>query len=216
MIKTKEMINRISDYKPDIINDQTIRTILNLGGPSENFIENNFISEILTSEGREDFVKYFEGLGLVNDPNVIFLSSQHHYYYDDEEMKNVRIVINLKELNQIKQIKSFLHSIFHILSPKSNFIGCFVDNKKVNGYELKTSSSPYQTKVSVDEVENGIVSQIPFLNMLYSLMDSRTNKFMSTASVTLMLEDLGFIVLDMKEINGMTYFHTQKVGSPDN
>jgi hypothetical protein len=216
MTKTKEMRNRISIYEPDIINNQTIRSLINLGGTSNNLVETNFVSEILTAEGREDFVKYFEGLGLANDPNVIFLSSQHHYYYDAEEMKNVKTVINLKELNQIKQIKSFLRSIFHILTPKSHFIGCFVDNKKVNGYELKTSSSLYQTKISFDEVENGIVSQIPFLNMLYSIMDSRTNKFMSDGSVSLMLEDHGFKVLDMKEINGLTYFHAQKVGSSDN
>jgi hypothetical protein len=216
MTKTKEMRNRISIYEPDIINDQTIRSFINLGGASNDLTKKYVVSEILASEDREDFVKYFEGLGLANDPNVIFLSSQHHYYYDAEEMKNVITVINLKELNQIKQIKSFLHSIFHILPLKSNFIGCFVDNKKVNGYELKTSSSSYQTKVSSEEVENGIFSQIPFLNMLYSLMDSRTNKFMSSRSVSIMLEDHGFKVLDMKEINGLTYFHAQKVGSADN
>lgn len=216
MLKTKEMRNRISLSKPDIINDQEIRSLINLGATSNNLVEKNFISEILTAEGCEDFLRYIDELGLTKDPNVILLSSQHHYYYDAEEMNNVKTVINLKELNQIKEIKSLLHSIFHTLPQKTNFIGCFVDNNKVNGYELKTSSSPYQKKISSDEVENGIVSQIPFLNMLYSFMDSRTNKFMSGSSVSLMLEDHGFKVLDMKEINGITYFHAQKIGSGEN
>ena len=101
MTKTEEMRNRISIIEPDVIKDKEIRSLLNLGGASNNLVENNFVSEILTAEGREDFVKYFEGLGLAKDPNVIFLSSQHHYYYDAEEMKNVKTVINLKEMNQI-------------------------------------------------------------------------------------------------------------------
>ena len=210
------MRNKIEVYEQDIANDQKIRSLINLGGTTNNIVENNFVSEILSAEGREDFVQYIYGVGLGKDPNVIFLSSQHHYYYDADEMKNVKTVINLKELNQIKQLKSFLHSIFHILPQKSNFIGCFVDNKKVNGFELKPNSSATQTRISFDEVENGIVSHIPFLNMLYSLMDSRTNKFMSGSSVSLMLEEHGFKVLDMKEINGLTYFHSQKTASAEN
>jgi hypothetical protein len=216
MLKSVKMRNKIEVYEPDITNDQKIRSLINPGGSTGNLAENNFVSEILSAEGHDDFISYIHVRGLGKDPNVIFLSSQHHYYYDAEEMKNVKTVINLKELNQIKQLKSFLHSIFHILPQKSNFMGCFVDNKKVNGFELKSNSSSYQTRISFDEVENGIVSQIPFLNMLYSLMDSRTNKYMSGRSVSLMLEDNGFKVLDMKEINGLTYFHAQKTGSAEN
>jgi hypothetical protein len=215
-LNTKEMRNRITVNEPDVINNQNVNSLINLSGASKNLVENNFVSEILAAEGREDFVNYIQGLGLDKDPDVIFLSSLHHYYYDAEEMKNVKTVINLKELNQVKQIKSFLHSIFHILPQKSNFIGCFVDNKKVNAYEIKNNSSSCQGMISSDEVENGIVSHIPFLNMLYSLMDSKTNKFMSGSSVSLMLEEYGFKVLNMKEINGLTYFHSQKVGSAAN
>jgi hypothetical protein len=34
---------------------------------------------------------------------------------------------------------------------------------------------------------------------------------MSERSVTLLLEDFGFRVLDMTEFNGLTFFHSQKV-----
>jgi hypothetical protein len=52
--------------------------------------------------------------------------------------------------------------------------------------------------------------------MLYSLMDSKTNKYMSGRIVTLLLEDHGFKVLDMTELNGLTYFCAQKVKSDEN
>ncbi|MEI6047970.1 MAG: hypothetical protein WCS03_03660 [Bacteroidota bacterium] len=205
------MRNRITIYEPDIINNQKINAFVSLRSSSTLLNENNPVYKILTAEGHEDFFNYIKALGLSNDKNLVLLSSVHHYYYDAEEMKNVKTVINLKEINQIKQIKSFLHSIIHILPNKSNFIGCFVDNEKINGYELRNSSYLYQNKKSLEAIENDIVSRNPFLNMVYSIMDSKTNKYMSRSSVSLLLEDHGFKVKDMTEINGLTYFHSQKV-----
>jgi len=216
MLTTFKMRNRIEIFEPDVINNQRINTLFELTDTSIGLAENNPVFEILTAEGCENFVNYIEWLGLAKDPNLVVLSSQHHYYYDAEEMKNVKTVINLKELNQIKQINSFLHSIFHILPQKSNFIGCFVDNKKINGYVIRNNSSSYHNKRSFDAIENGIVSRIPFLNMLYSFMDSRTNKYMSGTSVSLLLEDHGFKVLDMTELNGLTYFCAQRLRTADN
>lgn len=194
----------------DIINNQRINTLINLRNTLTDLIKSNPVYEILNAEGCEDFANYIEWLGLHKDPNLIILSSWQHYYYDAEEMKNVKTVVNLKELNQIKQINSFIHSIFHILPQKSYFIGCFVDNKKINGYALKNNSSSYHTRRNFDALENGIVSRIPFLNMLYSMMDSKTNKYMSGRNVSLLLENHGFKVLDMTELNGLTYFCAQR------
>ena len=210
------MRNSIAIKEPDIINNQRINPYINPGDTPLSLVKNNLVFEILTAEGCENFVNYIEWLGLAKDSDLVVLSSQHHYYYDAEEMKNVKTVINLKELNQIKQINSFLHSIFHILPQKSNFIGCFVDNKKQNGFVLRNNSSDYHSKRNSDAIENGIVSRIPFLNMIFSMMDSKTNKYMSGTSVTFLLEAHGFKVLDMTELDGIIYFCAQKVRTADN
>ncbi len=59
-------------------------------------------------------------------------------------------------------------------------------------------------------MEYGIVSGVPFINRLYSMMDSKTNTFMSQSSISFLLEDYGFKVLDMTEHDELTYFHAQK------
>ena len=210
------MRNKLTLYEPDGINNENIKTFNSLKGSSYLLNKKNPVYKILAAEGREDFIRYMESLGLTKDPNLVFLSSVRHYFYDADEMKSVKTVINLKELNQIKQLNSFLHSIFHILSQKSNFIGCFVDNKKVNNFEMRSSIFNNQKKISKDDLENGVASQIPFINMLYNIMDLKTYKFMSGNSVSLILEDHGFKVLDMKEINGLTYFWSQKVIAGNN
>jgi hypothetical protein len=208
------MRNRLTIYEPEINNNQAISAFIKGRDKSSvNTFENNSVSEIMASEGREDFYGYVKGLGLARDRNLVFLSSIHHYYYDADEMKRVKTVINLKELNQIKHLKNFLHSIQHILPDKCNFIGCFVDNTKINGYELRYSLSADLKRNNQDELDNGVVSENPFLNRLYSLIDLKTNKFMSGNMVSLLLGDYGFKVIDMREINGLTYFHAQKVSS---
>ena len=205
------MRNVIGINELDSINNQRINSFVNLSGASVDLVRNNPVREILTDEGGENFVEYLELLDLANDPNLVVLSSLHHYYYDAEEIINIKSIINLKELNQIKQIKDFLHSIFHILPPNCNFIGCFVDNKKQNGFVLNNNSSDYYYIRNSDAIENGIAASNPFLNMIYSLIDSKTNKYMSERSVSLLLKDHGFRVLDMTELNGLTYFLAQKV-----
>ena len=204
------MRNSIAIDELDSINNQRINSLINLGGTSIDLVRNIPGLEILNAESGENFAEYIEMLGLAKDPNLVVLSSSHHYYYDAEEMIDVNTVVNLKELNQIKQIKDFLHSIFHILPPNCNFIGCFVDNRKQSSFILSNNPSDDHYRRNSDAIENGIASSSPFLNMIYSMIDSKTNKYMSEKSVSILLEDHGFRVLDMTELNGLTYFLAQR------
>jgi hypothetical protein len=164
---------------------------------------------MLTSEGNHSFRHYIEWLGLSHDTKLVVLSSIHHYYYDAEEMTNVKTVVNLKELNQIKEINSFLHSMFLVLPPKCCLIGCFVDNKKQNGFSLRKRPSVSYSNSTTENEKNGIVSSIPFLNTIFSLLDAKTNKYLSGKHVIQLLRNNGFLVMDMTELEGQTYFCAQ-------
>jgi hypothetical protein len=205
------MRNRVAIYEQDTINNQRIKPFVSFKIAASDLVEKNTVPEIITAEGGENFCNYVEWLGLDKDPNLVVLSSLHHYYFDEEEMKNVKTVINLKELNYIKDLKSFFHSVFHNLTTKTYFIGCFTDNKKQNGFALKNSASVNNTNRNSEAVENGIISRIPFLNMLYSLMDSKTYNHLSRNSVTSMVQEHGFKILDMTELNGLTFFCAQRL-----
>jgi hypothetical protein len=204
------MRNGIAIDKLENLNIQRSNALINLESSWVDSVSNYFDLEMLTGKEGENFCEYIEMLGLTRDPNLVVLSSLRHYYYSSEEMISVKTVVNLKELNQIKQIKSFLHSIFHVLPTDCNFIGCFVDNRKQNNFILNNPSDNYSKRHS-DDIENGIASSSPFLNMIYSFIDSRTNKYMSEKSVKILLEGYGFRVMDMTEINGLTYFLAKKI-----
>ncbi|MCU0474395.1 MAG: hypothetical protein MUC93_13705 [Bacteroidales bacterium] len=190
-----------------IINKQRIKTDAGQNIPAIDLAETRPALELLTTEGGESFFNYIDWLGLARDPNLLVLSSMHHYYYDVDDLKDIRTVVNLMPLNQIKQIKGFFHSIYHLIPHKCYFVGCFADHKKHFGYIFKRNPQDENS----ESVDDGILSRIPLLSIIYRKLDARTDKYLSGKNVTSSLEELGFKVLDMTELNGLTYFCAQKV-----
>ena len=172
------------------ISENTVRTNIDRTNPSSKGAESNPVIDKLITEGDETFFNYLDWHGLANEPNLLVLPSRLHYYYDHEELKGVTTVINMKKLNLIKHLDVFFHTICNVLSPKTNFIGCFSDRKTQTGDSL---SSRYYRR---------------FINFL----DSRTDIEIDKKDISRLLESHGFVIIDMREINGLTYFRTQNSG----
>ena len=191
--------------RSDLTYNNNIKKKTDIPDYSPFLVKNNPGVELLYDKGNEDLVNYLEWLNLYEDPNMVVLSSIHHYFYDADEMKNVKTVINLISLNELRDIKRFLHSIFTLITPGSNFIGFFKDSKNHNGYSFKPDV------VDDEAVENGILSKIPFINALYNMMDAKTNRNLSKKEVIFLLENNGFKVQDVTILNGISYFHAKRM-----
>lgn len=181
------MENIMSVQKSDIMTERKVRTKINGNKiPAEKPVTNHVIDDLKT-EGGENFTNYLNWLGLANESNTLVLSSKHHYYYDNSDLEGITTLINLKKLNLIKHLDSFLNTVYHVMSPETNFIGCFYDKKTKS--DIGWSSRIYKR----------------FINFL----DSRTDFEIDKKDVSGLLESNGFKVIDMTEINGLTYFRTQ-------
>jgi hypothetical protein len=141
----------------------------------------------LAGEVDENFLNYLTWHGLAQEDKTLVLSSKLHYYYDYEELKEITTLINLKVLNLVNHLDDFLSTLNNGLSPKTNFVGCFVDRKTQK--RISVSSRIYKK----------------FINFL----DSRIDLEMNGRDFSKLLESHGFKVIDMTEINGLTYFRTQ-------
>ena len=164
----------------------------------------------LVCEGHEDFYNYLDWLGLAKKSELLILTSSHHYYFEVEDLKNVKTVVNLKNLNNIDKPKDFLQEMYSVLPHKCHFIGSFTDNRKQN---IFSHSKKPQYRIEADEsgsdMETGRWNS--FLNVLYGVIDAKTNRYLSEKSVRSMLEETGLKILDLTEFNGLTYFCTQKI-----
>jgi|WetSurMetagenome_2_1015567.scaffolds.fasta_scaffold331726_2 hypothetical protein len=146
------------------------------------------VSVNLSTEGGESFSNYINLSELKNDSNVLVLSPKHHYYYDVDELKGITTLINLKRLNFMNHLESFLHVVGDILSPNAKFIGCFAD--------LKTQK------------RGGLRSRM--YKRIITFLDGRTDMPIDKNNLMRIFESCGFGIIDMTEINGLTYFTTTK------
>ena len=151
----------------------------------------NPVHDNLVLEGGEAFLEYLNWLELAHEPNLLVLSSRHHFFYDQNDLKGLKVLVNVKKLNQIKHLNSYLHILFRLLPPEANFIGCFIDSKN-----HKRNGSPFFSP--------GMIYK-KFLDFL----DHRTNRNMDRNEVVELLDSHGFGIVDMTEINGITYFNTR-------
>jgi hypothetical protein len=163
----------------------------------------------LDLEVRQSLIDYLDRMGLVKESGMLVIPSSRHYFYDADDMKGIRTVITLRQLNYIREIHDFLRQITGLLPVKSNFIGCFVDNRTQSGTPEK-GSQPGQLSDKTEAYENGIESRIPFINRMYSIIDFRTNRYLTRRTVTSLLKESGLELVGMTEINGLTYFHARK------
>jgi hypothetical protein len=143
----------------------------------------------LIAEGGENLFHYLKSFNLLRDTHLIVLPSNHHYFYDENDLQGVRTIVNLKRLNLIKDLDSFLSTLRRILPSNVNFIGCFSDCKSFTGAEFFSRLS------------------VRFNNLL----DPRADRDMKKQNVTVLLEKHGFKVIDMTETDGLTYFYSQNI-----
>ncbi len=165
----------------------------------------------LDREARQNLINYLNEMGLVKESGMLVIPSERHYFYDADDMRNIRTVITLRQLNSIRELKSFLKQLVKLLPQESDFIGCFTDNKS-QGTFVDRRGTLSRGQAGKDEIyENGIESRIPFLNRMYQIIDLKTNHYLSRKSVRSLLADAGLEIVNMAEISGITYFHARKV-----
>jgi hypothetical protein len=175
-------------YKKEVVNYQSIKADMGDKDISMADNQNNPVFDNLLAEGGENFFHYINWLGLAKDPNLMVLSSIHHYYYDFNDLKGVKTLINLKRLNQISHIDTFLNNVFRVLPSRANFVGCFKDNKIQSGIAVPF----YQS--------------FKLVNRLINIIDAKTDRFMTRKDVIKLLESHDFRIVDMTEISKITYF----------
>jgi hypothetical protein len=197
---TKAGVERIGDQDTEVI----------FGNSVEKTTRNPAIERLSTGK-YHIFWEYLDLLGLANEKNLLVLSPSQHYYYDYEDLKEVTTLMNLKHLNYIRNSAEFLKTVNRMISQGSFFIGSFIDRKHQYNFFSNSIYPDPPVKGDVDPVENGIVSRIPLLNMIFDFMDSRTNnRNLTQKSVTRLLNEAGFTVIDMTEFRGVTCFCCRK------
>ena len=182
------MENIITSENKFLNNENNYETILNIERKygKSNAEEMNF--RFTTEEGK-NFFRYLKTFNLAKDPDLLILPPKNHFYFDEKELKNIRTLVNLKNLNLIKDLNSFLYTLIRVLPQDANFLGHFSYNKFT---------------FTGDGLLSGLSSRI------INLLDQKTDHNMDKKEFTGRLRKFGFRIIDMTEMDGHIYFYAQK------
>ncbi len=204
------MDNETVGYNSNFINDQNYNSACQMK-ISDRKRKLNLLLEELKVDVREDLVSYLDQMNLACESHVLVIPSTRHFFYDAEDIRGVKTIINLKQLNHVREVRDFLRNISQVLDENSRFVGCFTDNQTQNGFSYKYSNLPRHNSEKAEAYENGIESRIPFINRMYSFIDAKTNHYLTKRTVSRLLEESSLQIVSMREMNGLTYFCTQKI-----
>ena len=151
---------------------------------------NNPVLKNILSEGGDDFYNYLSWIGLSKDPNLMVLSPNHHYYYDHNDLLGIKTLVNIKKLNLVRHLESFLHILYRILPAKSYFVGCF-------------------RNCSQNAVSSRLKDTSGYINGIMNIFNAGNERSLTKRGVTTLLEEHRFKVIDITDINGLTYFWAQ-------
>ena len=134
----KKNISKIIDKEttglnPDLIRDASFARV----SPRKLSLRDSGLMHLfdeLDIEVRQSLIDYLDRLGLIRESGMLVIPSSRHYFYDAEDMKGIKTVITLRQLNHVREVRDFLRQIKELLPYNSNFIGCFVDNRAQSGF----------------------------------------------------------------------------------
>ena len=164
------MNNKAKAFMLDVNENEHVRTVTKHDYKLYESSETNEIIDLIKSEGGENLFIYIDWMGLANSPNLIVLSSHNHYFYSEEELKGISAIVNLKQIDQIKNISVLLQSVSRIMKPQSHFIGFFAEKKRNLKPQVNSPTSKGNSVTSSGTMESKIVLKRPFFNMVYDLI----------------------------------------------
>ena len=124
-------------------------------------------------------------------------------------------VVNLKRMNDIREINRLFFNINHALPQEGIFIGC-VETKKLRVQRLyrKYPKGFSHLYIMGDYVFKRVFPKLPITRNLYYSMTGGRNRVISRTEVLGRLYAAGFTVRQKELINGLLYFVATKVSQP--
>jgi lipopolysaccharide/colanic/teichoic acid biosynthesis glycosyltransferase len=124
-------------------------------------------------------------------------------------------IVNLKRLNDIKEINKLFFNVNQVLSPGGTFIGC-VETKKLRTQRLyrKYPFGVSHIYIAADYVFKRVFPKLPVTRNIYYSLTGGRNRVMSVTEALGRLYAGGFEVRRKEQINGLLFYAATKVSSP--
>ena len=166
----------------------------------------------LIGEAGEEVYNYLEKFKITQSQNILYLSLIRHYLYDAEELSKVNTIIDFKLLNRIPRLKYFLVTMNQTLPIDGYFVGCFLDYKKQKeGFSKSKHSILGHLFLMTYVFLYRFIPKVPVITKFSLLLNHGKLRCITKDETKELLKNNGFKVVSTAEIEGFTYFISQKI-----
>ena len=203
-------VSRFEKFKPATqiaITSYFIRQLEDL-----NALENNIVSE-----SNAEVLSYIaEHLDLKTYYKSIILTTSKSSYVEEVDFNNVRAIINLRQVNHIQRPNKLFRSVNTLLPSGGLYIGTLetYGDRKVHIYNTIGQNYFGRFLWLVDFLLHRVIPRIPYLEKLYYYLTDGQLHAISEAEVLGRLVYCGFDIIDIRSINGLSYFAVMKTKKP--
>jgi lipopolysaccharide/colanic/teichoic acid biosynthesis glycosyltransferase len=129
--------------------------------------------------------------------------------------KNTKAIVNLKRVNDVKEINRFFSSVNHQLTENGKFIGC-VETKYLRKQRILKKFPPGLSHIYyvLDFILKRVFPKLPVTNVIYLKLTGDRNKVLSRTETFGRLYAAGFNIIDQKFIGHNLYFVATKQKDP--
>ncbi|REJ84091.1 MAG: sugar transferase [Bacteroidetes bacterium] len=129
--------------------------------------------------------------------------------------KNFNTIINLKRINDVKEINRFLHAVNQHLPENGKFIGC-VETKYLRKRRIMRKFPPVinQLYYLLDFILKRVFPKLPVTRFIYLKLTGDRNKVLSRTETFGRLYAAGFEICEREFIGNNLYFIAKKVKEP--
>ena len=126
-------------------------------------------------------------------------------------------IVNLKPVNELTDIYSFLNCINLRLPINGVFVGCVETQQQVKARLLKRWPWLIASLIySWSYLHKRVLANTSMIQRFISLFNKRTQSMLRKAEVQERLHNCGFEIIDYREIDQLSYFFAIKTGLPPN
>jgi lipopolysaccharide/colanic/teichoic acid biosynthesis glycosyltransferase len=175
----------------------------------------NELSKALIDECGYEVYQYVKSHFNIDYRGILLFAKKKHFLYDYIDFNNVRIIINVNQLNNIQNIDSYFRSINKLLPDSGLYIGCvqtniFKHTQLIEKYGKFFGNLAYFKEFAFHR----IFAKMEYCRKFYRILTQNKYHALSLAESLGRFSYGGFEIIDYKNINGLTYFVGMKTAEP--
>jgi lipopolysaccharide/colanic/teichoic acid biosynthesis glycosyltransferase len=211
-MNTLVTLKRKTTARKNVLTNQNDQKLLSQQNPLDDKVG---IEKLIEEQVGKDALKFLSSHVDINSEKTFIEATTTRFNIQKIPTGRYSAIVNLKRVNDIRWINKFFETVNEKIANESIFIG-FVETKKNRKARiLNKYPTPFNwVFYTFDFFHKRIAPKVPLLKRIYFHLTKGENRVITKAETLGRLISCGFEIVEIKEIDKLTYFVSKKKNKP--